>query len=220
MEDLQFERADFGTAPVAMTCTGCHQPIAGDYYDVNGKPFCAACTSAIRQAHGDSAGAAAFPRALGAGLGAGAVGSALYYIVEKVSGYQLAIIAIAVGFLVGRAVRWGTGGRGGLVYQLLAVALTYTAIAFSWLPFVLEHNQEAFAIGDLIPLTTFMIGLPIRIGLESPFTLLVIGIGLWEAWKFTAPVPLAVSGPFTAAPPPPTAIPPVPVVPPVPPAAP
>ena len=220
MNDLQFERADFGSAPAAITCTGCHQPIAGDYYDVNGKPFCTACTSAIRQAHGDSAGAAAFPRALGAGLAAGAVGSALYYIVEKISGYQLALIAIAVGFLVGRAVRWGTGGRGGLVYQLLAVALTYTAIAFSWLPFVLENNQEAFAIGDLVPLTTFMMGLPIRIGLESPFTLVVIGIGLWEAWKFTAPVPLAVSGPFTAVPAAPAAIPPVPVVPPVPPAVP
>ena len=220
MDDLQFERAEFGTAQAAMACTGCHQPIAGDYYDVNGKPFCAACTSAIRQAHGDSAGAAAFPRALGAGLGAGVVGSALYYIVEKISGYQLAIIAIAVGFLVGRAVRWGTGGRGGLVYQLLAVALTYTAIAFSWLPFVLEHNQEGFAIGDLIPLTTFMMGLPIRIGLESPFTLVVIGIGLWEAWKFTAPVPLAIAGPFTSAPAAPAAIPPVPIVPPVPPAAP
>jgi hypothetical protein len=65
-----------------------------------------------------------------------------------------------------------------------------------------------------------MIALPIRIGLESPFSLVVIGIGLWEAWKFTAPVPLAISGPFTAAPPAPAAIPPVPAVPPVPPAAP
>jgi hypothetical protein len=205
MDDLQFERADFGTAPAAITCTGCHQPVAGDYFDVNGKPFCAACTAAIRHAHGDSAGAGAFPRALGAGLAAGLVGSALYYIVEKISGYQLAIIAIAVGFLVGRAVRWGTGGRGGLVYQVLAVALTYTAIAFSWLPLVLEHNQEAFSIGDLFPLATFMLGLPIRIGLESPFTLVVIGIGLWEAWRFTAPGPLAVRGPFPAAPPAPAA---------------
>lgn len=221
MDDLQFERADFGTAPAAITCTGCHQPIAGDYFDVNGKPFCAACTSAIRQAHGDGAGAGAFPRALGAGIGAGVVGSALYYIVEKISGYQLAIIAIAVGFLVGRAVRWGTGGRGGLVYQILAVGLTYAAIAFSWLPFVLERNQDPITIGELVPLTTFMLGLPIRIGLESsPFSLVVIGIGLWEAWKFTAPVPLAITGPFTAAPPAPAMLPPVPVVPPVPPAVP
>lgn len=197
MDDLQFERADFGAAPAAVTCTGCHQPIAGDYFDVNGRRFCAVCTAAIRQAHGDGAGAGAFPRALGAGIGAGAVGSALFYVVEKISGYQLSIIAIAVGFLVGRAVRWGTGGRGGLVYQILAVALTYVAIAFSWLPFVLERNQEPIAVADWLPLTLFMLALPIRIGMESPFSLVVIGIGLWEAWKFTAPVPLVVSGPFT-----------------------
>jgi hypothetical protein len=198
MDELQFERADYGTAPVATSCTGCHQPVVGEYYDVNGKPFCAACTSAIRQAHGDSPGGAAFGRALGAGVAAGAVGSALYYIVEKISGYQLSLIAIAVGFLVGRAVRWGTGGRGGALYQVLAVALTYVAIAFSWLPMVLERNDD-IGLADLVPLTTFLLGLPIRIGMESPMLILVIGIGLWEAYKFTAPVPLAISGPFPAA---------------------
>lgn len=197
MDDLQFERAEFGTAPAAVTCTGCHQPIAGDYFDVNGRRFCAGCTAAIRRAHGDGAGAGAFPRALGAGIGGGVVGSALFYLVEKISGYQLSIIAIAVGFLVGRAVRWGTGGRGGLIYQILSVALTYVSIAFSWLPFVLERNRESIALADVLPLTLFMLGLPIRIGAESPFSLVVIGIGLWEAWKFTAPVPLVVSGPFT-----------------------
>jgi hypothetical protein len=31
MDDLQFERADFGSAASAVTCTGCHQPITGDY---------------------------------------------------------------------------------------------------------------------------------------------------------------------------------------------
>ena len=29
MDDLQFERAEFGAAPAASNCTGCHQPIAG-----------------------------------------------------------------------------------------------------------------------------------------------------------------------------------------------
>jgi len=35
MDDLQFERAEFGAAPPARNCTGCHQPIAGAYFDVN-----------------------------------------------------------------------------------------------------------------------------------------------------------------------------------------
>ena len=39
-----------------------------------------------------------------------------------------ALIAIVVGLFVGRAVRWGSGGRGGRLYQGLAVVLTYLAI--------------------------------------------------------------------------------------------
>jgi hypothetical protein len=203
MDDLQFERAEFDAA-AAKACTGCHQPIAGAYFDVNGQPFCEACTMSIRQAHGHSPGGAAFVRALGAGLIAGAVGSTLYYLVEKISGYQLSIIAIAVGFLVGRAVRWATGGRGGVTYQVLAVVLTYTAIAFSWVPF-LTRGAAAPRVLDVVLQAPFILTLPLRIGLERPFSLVILGIGLWEAWKFTAPVPLAISGPFAAAPPPPPA---------------
>jgi hypothetical protein len=196
MDDLQFERAEFGAAPAAQNCTGCHQPIARQYFDVNGQPFCDACTASIRQAHGDSPGGAAFGRALGAGLVAGAVGSSLYYLVAKISGYQLSIIAIAVGFLVGRAVRWATGGRGGVVYQVLAVALTYAAIAFSWVPFMVE--EASVGVLDVVLRTPFILTLPIMIGIERPFSLVILVIGLWEAWKFTAPVPLAIAGPFQA----------------------
>ena len=204
MDDLQFERAEFGAAP-ARNCTGCHQPIAGPYFDVNGQPFCEACTASIRQAHGDSPGGAAFARAVGAGLIAGAIGSSLFYLVEKISGYQLSILAIAVGFLVGRAVRWATGGRGGVIYQILAVVLTYAAIAFSWLPFVAERQGASLDVLDVVLQTPFILSLPILIGLERPFTLVILGIGLWEAWTFTAPVPFVITGPFTAVPPPPDA---------------
>ncbi len=204
MDDLQFERAEFGAAP-ARNCTGCHQPIAGPYFDVNGQPFCEACTASIRQAHGDSPGGAAFARAVGAGLIAGVIGSSLFYLVEKISGYQLSILAIAVGFLVGRAVRWATGGRGGVIYQILAVVLTYAAIAFSWLPFVAERQSASLDVLDVALQAPFILSLPILIGLERPFTLVILGIGLWEAWSFTAPVPFVITGPFMAAPPPPDA---------------
>jgi hypothetical protein len=199
MDDLQFERAEFGAAPPARNCTGCHQPPVASYFDVNGQRFCEACTASIRQAHGAPPGSAAFGRALGAGLLAGAVGSTLYYLVARLSGLQLSILFIAVGFLVGRAVRWATGGRGGVVYQLLAVAVTYAAIAYSWLPFVLEGDRSSLGVLDVAWQAPFILSLPIRIGIERPFSLVIVGIGLWEAWKFTAPVPLTISGPFQEA---------------------
>jgi hypothetical protein len=208
MEDLQFERAEFGASPAARNCTGCHQPIAGHYFDVNGQPFCEACTASIRQAHGTSPGGAAFGRALGAGLVAGAVGSSLYYLVAKISGYQLSIIAIAVGFLVGRAVRWATGGRGGVIYQVLAVVLTYAAIAVSWVPFLAERESGAMSVLDVVLRSPDVLSLPIVVGLDRPFSLVIVAIGLWEAWKFTAPVELVVAGPFAPAPPPAAVTPP------------
>ena len=226
MDDLQFERAEFGAAP-AKTCTGCHQPLAGDYYDVNGQPFCPACRTSLVQAHGAPPGAAAFGRALAVGIGAAAIGSTFYYLVDRLTGYQLGLVAIAVGFLVGRGVRWGTGGRGGVLYQVMAVALTYAAISFSFLPYVLEHNQS-LRVTDLPLLIPFIVALPIQLGIGSPFLLVIFGIGLWEAWKFTAPVKLSITGPFQASPPPPPAatpgLPPVPSaplppLPPVPPVA-
>lgn len=230
MDDLQFERAEFGAAP-AKTCTGCHQPIAGDYYDVNGQPFCPACRTAIVQAHGAPPGSAALGRALAAGLVAAALGSTLYYLIDRLTGYKLGLVAIAIGFLVGRAVRWGTGGRGGVLYQVLAVALTYAGIAFSFLPYVLggmdrTDGEMAFGVAELVLLIPFMLAVPIQLGISSPFLLVIFGIGLWEAWKFTAPVKLTITGPFQASPPPPPAapipvppVPPVPSVPPVPPIA-
>ena len=98
--------------------------------------------------------------------------------------------------------RWATGGRGGVIYQILAVVLTYVAIAFSWVPFLVEQESASLGVRDVVLQTPFILTLPIRIGLERPFSLVILGIGLWEAWKFTAPVLLAISGPFTAAPPP------------------
>ena len=61
---------------------------------------------------------------------------------------------------------------------------------------------------DIVLQTPSILSLPIMIGLERPFSLVILGIGLWEAWKFTAPVPLAISGPFAAAAPGATASPP------------
>ena len=65
-----------------------------------------------------------------------------------------------------------------------------------------------------------MLILPIRVGISAPLLLVIYAIGLWDAWKFTAPVRLAISGPFQAAPPPPPVLPatpqPLPPVPPVP----
>ena len=50
-------------------------------------------------------------------------------------GYPLGLIAVLVGWMVGKAVLAGSGNRGGRAFQVMAVALTYCAIVMSNVPF-------------------------------------------------------------------------------------
>jgi hypothetical protein len=75
------------------------------------------------------------------GAGAALACSVCYAIITIVTGLQLAIASIAVGFLIGRAVRVGSGS-GGRRLQILAVALTYLSITTSYTPLLIKDLRE------------------------------------------------------------------------------
>ena len=87
--------------------------------------------------------AARFLRALGAGIAAGAAGFLVFWGIRAATGYEFALVAILVGWLVGAAVRWGSNQRGGLVYQLLGVVLTYFAIVSTYMPDIIGGMRES-----------------------------------------------------------------------------
>ncbi len=66
------------------------------------------------------------------GLGAAVLGSVIFYGVTALTGYELGLIGVLVGYLVGKAVRKGSGSTGGLQYQVLAIVLTYISIASTY----------------------------------------------------------------------------------------
>jgi len=68
-------------------------------------------------------------------------GAILYFAVAKITGYEIGLISIVVGLLVGKAVKMGAGGRGGWRYQALAIALCYLSISGSY---------GAFAISEMV----------------------------------------------------------------------
>ena len=70
------------------------------------------------------------------------VGAFIYYVILRVTGYNIGLVAVLVGFMVGGAVRKGTGNRGGLFYQMLAVFLAYTAIGAMHLPFLFDEPDQ------------------------------------------------------------------------------
>ncbi len=66
----------------------------------------------------------------------------MYYLIVRVTGLNIGLIAIVVGLMVGGGVRTGSGNRGGRFYQLLAVCLTYSSIVAMNAPFMIEAMYE------------------------------------------------------------------------------
>jgi hypothetical protein len=132
---LQFDRAEYAEPsqePAGPRCTACRRPLADSYYEVNGQVTCPDCQLvAVHEATGGSRVGRTFRAGL-AGAAGGGVGALIYFAVEVFTGYQIGLIALLVGFLVGAGVRWGAHGRGGWFYQIMAIALTYAAIAESY----------------------------------------------------------------------------------------
>jgi hypothetical protein len=127
----QFATAEYaGSGDV---CKSCNQAISGTYYRINGSLACEHCTRQLQtQLPKDSH--RAFVRALTFGMGAAIAGLIGYRAFGIITGIRIGYISLAVGWLVGKAMRTGSGGVGGLRYQVAAAALTYAAVAMAAIP--------------------------------------------------------------------------------------
>jgi len=141
--EIRFDdEAEHDAAPPA--CSACRTPIASEYYMANEAVICANCRQALEAARQSGSGTVRFARALGLGIVAAAVGAGIYFAILAITGYEIGLVAIVVGILVGGAVKIGSRERGGWVYQTLAVALTYSAIVATYIPFILQGFREQF----------------------------------------------------------------------------
>lgn len=193
-DDLQFERADY-TAPRTMACSACQSAILTEYYAANGQVLCAACADGMRQyVAGPGLGVTRFGQAVLFGLGATIAGAAVYAGVMIYAGYELALISIGIGWFVGKAVRKGSRNRGGWRYQLLAALLTYTSICGAYAA-VGWHAIGAPNLGQIISLAVIMYALPFMGGAQNIIGWLIIGFGVWQAWKMNAPLQVEITGP-------------------------
>jgi hypothetical protein len=136
VDDLQFKRAERVDAPeqpsAGQICAACKQPISADYFKVHTAVICSDCAAKIEAGRQAPKKVPLF-RAVIYGAGAALAGCILYAIVLAM-GVQIGIVALAVGWMVGKAIRKGAYGVGGRPQQILAVALTYFAISTSFLP--------------------------------------------------------------------------------------
>jgi hypothetical protein len=230
--DLQFDRADFEeTSKASSLCVGCGRTIWGAYYAANGRVICESCKTAFDLATQGS-GTGRFARATLYGIGAGAAGSALWYAVRAATGYEVGLIAVAVGFMVGAAVRKGSQARGGWRYQALAMFLTYASIVSAYVPLILamphtgskaappsrpaaiggsprpapspatvaaadEEASDGVVVGPglVIALVALAFALPFLGGFQNIMGIVIIGIGVYEAWKLNKRQVVVITGP-------------------------
>ncbi len=137
-----FERAEYlqplvePRAPLSAggeACAVCERQLAGRMFLVDQRPTCEACKERALQTP-QTGSHAALSRAILFGVGAALVGMVLYASVEILTGWVIGYAAVAVGYLVGKAMKKGSGGRGGRRYQIAAAALTYAAVSLSAIP--------------------------------------------------------------------------------------
>jgi hypothetical protein len=141
---LDFEHAE-ESSPNANACAQCATPITDRYYTIGEHVLCKSCQLAIKNAKAPGNAATRFLGAGGLGSVAAAVGCGVWMLVTELTGYEIGLIAIGVGYIVGMAVHIGSRGVGGLVYQLLAVFLAYSAIVMTYVPMLaseLAANED------------------------------------------------------------------------------
>jgi hypothetical protein len=212
-----------GAAPGPVLCHNCSQPIASLYYDVSGQTTCSACRTTIATLLATPAGMGPLLKAGLFGLGAGIAGAILYYAVIAITNFEIGIVAIAIGYMVGYAVRKGAGG-GGRRFQVLAVALTYAAVALAYTPLAVKGAMDAkreeapssaaastaaetpapetsvspvlaivFLVGLIAALPVLVIVGSLPSGLISAA---IIFFGMAQAWKMTGTPAIAITGPY------------------------
>jgi hypothetical protein len=137
----QFSTAEYAHIPGTERCRICGNLISGEYFRVNSQMACGRCAEEAREGQ-PSDSHAAFARGLLLGVGAAALGMILYSTFAIITGWTIGYLALAVGWLVAKAMMKGSNGMGGRHYQISAVLLTYAAISMASIPVAISYAMK------------------------------------------------------------------------------
>jgi hypothetical protein len=138
--ELQFttsESLNESRGSAGLSCAACSRPILDTYFAIGNQVLCAPCKTAAT-APPTGSGFVRFLKAVLFGTAAGLLGAAIWYGIRIITNYEIGLIAVLVGFLVGKAIHIASGRRGGIGYQILAILITYCCIAANYVPDVYQ----------------------------------------------------------------------------------
>ena len=174
-------------------CMSCKQMVApGQYYTYKAKDgsdlaLCGACRT---QAESSFEAETKDLRMFGAvlfGVGAGAVGAAIWYFIVAAAGVSIGYMALGLGYLIGFAVRIGAGGKRGFPLQALSAGIALVSLFgakyFIFLHFLREYLKEKYPTYDghlffVSPVDPAFLG-----SLVSPMGLLIWAFALYVAFS-------------------------------------
>ncbi|HEY1709685.1 MAG TPA: hypothetical protein VGG10_15560 [Rhizomicrobium sp.] len=145
-----------------------------------------AAVSADRTVAEDAPAAGRLRLAVAAGLGAAAAGAALWAVVTVASKYELGIMAIAVGFMVGKAVSAVAHSRNpafGIVGAACSLAGCVLGNLLSGVGFLAAAGHLGYfeALSRLDP----AIAIRLMTAMFSPMDLIFYAIGIYEGYRFS-----------------------------------
>ncbi len=137
----QFGTAEYAGVTGTEHCQFCRQPLGRRYYRVNSAMACAACGErAQHELPKDTH--TLFTRGLIFGIGGAILGLIIYAVFAITTGLMIGYVSLAVGYIVGRAIKMGSRGAGGRKYQIAAIALTYAAVSLAAVPIYISFYAK------------------------------------------------------------------------------
>lgn len=144
--------------------------------------LCAQCLAKLETALEEETRSPNILRAFGLGLAGAVVAGFIWYFFVTLTGWQIGIIAILMGWLVGQGVVWGAGHKRGTPLRWISVLLTLVAIFFSEYLIFNHFFHEAGLVGNL-PIDRFFEVYGAYLGEGAGFLdILFFAIALWQAY--------------------------------------
>lgn len=196
--DLQFDHATYDAPKAGVVCGMCGKPVEGEYWQWLGRVACASCRDQVGRLEERAASPEVFAKAAALAMGTAVVCGLGYAVFVWVAKVQFALVTIGIAYAVAAVIRKSTGNVSGRSYQVMAVLLTYAASTMGYAPYFLRGELPSAA--QTIALLPYVLVAPFMAAREAPIGLLIVGFGLWEAWRRTKPLPLVVTGPFRVRP--------------------
>ena len=222
--ELQFEKVELTSPTASRACPICQKVISDEYYEVAGNAICSSCAGSLGQGGGGSlargfafgAGAALVSSVIWyliikqwrveLGIIAIAVGVFVGIAVRNgargAGGWRYQALAMTLTYfaIAGSQVPFVIDGLRQAQAEEQAKAGTPTATTTDEKPAAAASklSAEAPSLGAYLVAWAFVLGIalvsPFFGGVQSIMGLVILGIALYEAWKFNRRVP--VNGPF------------------------